>query len=142
MPKNAKLRLDANGGLSLSEAEEWLKICDLVGIEFLEQPLSIDRFSEMLKLNELYSTSIALDESVTNFQQLVTCYQQGWTGIFVIKLGIAGYPDRILEFIKTNQLDVVFSSVLETEVGRNAVFKLVEKYNLNKRPMGFGINLF
>ncbi|NEQ19401.1 MAG: o-succinylbenzoate synthase [Microcoleus sp. SIO2G3] len=52
LPASAKLRLDANGGLSYQEANLWLRICDNIKandqlsleIEFIEQPLSVDQF--------------------------------------------------------------------------------------------------
>ncbi|GAC1472351.1 MAG: hypothetical protein NVS2B14_17620 [Chamaesiphon sp.] len=49
-PAEAKLRLDANGGLTWDEAKEWLRVCDATcrtGVEFLEQPLAVDRFDAM-----------------------------------------------------------------------------------------------
>jgi o-succinylbenzoate synthase len=85
LPPTAKLRLDANGGLGVSAAREWLKMCDRLGIEFLEQPLSIDEFDAMLNLAAEYATPLALDESVATLAQLKTCYDAGWRGVFVIK---------------------------------------------------------
>ena len=78
----------------------------------------------MRELSNLYSTPIALDESITNLQQLESCFQQCWEGIFVIKPGIFGSPSRLREFCKKHQIDVVFSSVFETEIGRKAALQL------------------
>jgi o-succinylbenzoate synthase len=142
LPNSAKLRLDANGGLSYQQAELWLKNCDqfLPKIEFIEQPLPADKFTEMRELSNLYSTPIALDESIANLQQLESCFQQGWVGIFVIKPGIVGSPSRLKEFCKKHQIDVVFSSVFETEIGRQAALQLAAELSTNNRAVGFGIN--
>ena len=144
LPTSATLRLDANGGLTYQQAELWLKKCDqfLPKIEFIEQPLSIDKFTEMQALSNLYLTPIALDESIANLRQLESCFQQGWRGIFVIKPGIFGSPSRLKEFCKQHQIDIVFSSVFETEIGRQASLQLAAELSTNNRAVGFGINHF
>ncbi|MTJ12770.1 o-succinylbenzoate synthase [Anabaena sp. UHCC 0187] len=144
LPTSAKLRLDANGGLSYQEAELWLQKCDqfLPKIEFIEQPLPVDKFREMQELSNSYFTTIALDESIANLQQLESCFQKGWRGIFVIKPGIVGSPFRLKEFCKKHQIDVVFSSVFETEIGRQAALQLAAELSSNNRAVGFGINHF
>jgi O-succinylbenzoate synthase len=157
LPPEAKLRLDANGGLSLPEAQEWLKITDKTGkVEFLEQPLPPQQFVETLALRNEYVTPLALDESVANLTQLANCYEQGWRGIFVIKPAIAGFPSGLKDFCMNYSLDVVFSSVLETNIGRQAVLKLAQQLGnrahqnssksglfcttLPSRAVGFGVD--
>jgi O-succinylbenzoate synthase len=140
LPADAKLRLDANGGLTWEEAAQWLNLCSHQRqIEFIEQPLGVDDLAQTIELSKLYSTAIALDESVATFSRIQAAYHQGWRGICVIKPGIAGFPWRLAEFIDRHQLDVVFSSVLETSVGREAAFRLAAGLNLT-RSMGFGIH--
>jgi o-succinylbenzoate synthase len=140
LPSDANLRLDANGGLTNAEAEQWLKICGQEArIEFIEQPLGVDAIEQMQELAERYDQPIALDESVATFDRIQFAYRQGWRGIYVIKPGIAGFPWRLAKFITQHQLDVVFSSVLETSVGRDAVFRLAAELQLT-RSMGFGVD--
>jgi O-succinylbenzoate synthase len=141
LPTTAKLRLDANGGLTYWEAEQWLQLCaNRSAIEFIEQPLKPQQWSEICQLARDFCTPIALDESVATFGQLQSVYQQGWRGIYVIKPGIAGFPWRLCEFINTHQLDVVLSSVLETAIGRNAALQLFPRLGLADRAMGFGVD--
>ena len=109
-PQKIRLRLDANGGLTFEQAEYWLETCDLINanqdlieIEFLEQPLSISQLDLMLELCDRYSTPLALDESVANLQQLNSCYQQGWSNIFVIKPAIFGSPRKLKNFCQKNK---------------------------------------
>jgi O-succinylbenzoate synthase len=148
LPKDAKLRLDANGGLSFIEAVEWLKACDSVRatnsegvtIEFLEQPLAVSEFEAMLRLSGQYATKLALDESVANQEQLQTCYQNGWQGIFVIKPAIFGSPKLLREFCRNHEIDAVFSTVFETSIGRRFALKLSAELSKNHRAAGFGVD--
>lgn len=141
LPVGSRLRLDANGGLNWNEACRWLKICDDSDVvEFFEQPLPPDQFEVMLKLADQYATPIALDESVATLDQLNTCYQNGWRGIFVIKAAIAGSPKRLRDFCHRYQPDVVFSSVFETAIARHFIqTRLIPSLAPSSRAMGFGI---
>lgn len=147
LPTVAKLRLDANGGLSYQEATEWLKVLDcvrenrgLVEIEFLEQPLLTDQFDAMLELSHRYVTALALDESVATLDQLQGCYQRGWRGIFVVKPAIAGSPAQLRQFCHARDVDLVFSSVFETAIGRQAGLQLATELSRHNRAAGFGVN--
>ncbi|RCJ22181.1 o-succinylbenzoate synthase [Nostoc sp. ATCC 43529] len=150
LPASSKLRLDANGGLSYEEANLWLWTCDNIQanrelnpqIEFIEQPLPVEEFQGMLELSICYGTAIALDESVATLRQLIACYEQGWRGIFVIKPGIIGSPSRLRKFCQQHKIDVVFSSVFETAIARQAALQLAVELSQNNRAVGFGIDHF
>jgi o-succinylbenzoate synthase len=140
LPQEAKLRLDANAGLTLPEAVEWLKACEsIISVEFIEQPLPITELEPMLKLSQSYSTRLALDESIANLDQLKACYKKGWQGIFVIKPAIAGSPKLLREFCKNQKIDAVFSSVFETPIGTSAGLKLAAELSKNNLAAGFGV---
>jgi len=147
LPDSAKLRLDANGGLTREQAETWLKTCEEIPdkIEFLEQPLGKSELKQMMELSQSYSTTIALDESVATLRDLEDCFQKGWRGVFVIKPGIAGSLYRLKKFCQNHEIDTVFSSVFETAIGRKAALELaiaISKHQSRQRAVGFGINLF
>ncbi|MBN3869499.1 o-succinylbenzoate synthase [Nostoc sp. JL33] len=150
LPAFTKLRLDANGGLSYEEANLWLWTCDNLRengeipleIEFIEQPLPVEQFQQMLELSMSYETAIALDESVATLGQLAACHQQGWRGIFVIKPGIVGSPSRLRKFCQQHKIDAVFSSVFETAIARFAALQLAAELSRNNRAVGFGIDHF
>jgi O-succinylbenzoate synthase len=138
-PSNAKLRLDANGGLNLTQTQQLLSVTDsLEAIEFIEQPISSKHFADILQLNQEHTTLLALDESVASFQQLQQAYHQGWRGVYVIKAAIMGFPTRLRQFCQDKDLDVVFSSVFETEVGRKTVLNLTQQL-AHPRAVGFGV---
>lgn len=141
LPNQTKLRLDANGGLTFQEAEFWLNITDKLDmIEFIEQPLPPNQLDDMLALSRNYQTRLALDESVAQLTQLKHCYQQGWRGIFIIKAAIMGFPSHLRQFCQTNSMDLVFSSVFETAIGRNFILNWATKLMTNDRAFGFGVN--
>ncbi|PSB04146.1 o-succinylbenzoate synthase [Merismopedia glauca] len=140
IPFEAKLRLDANGGLNYRQAKTWLETVRGTNVEFLEQPLPVNEFDAMLELSKIYETPIALDESVANIRELKKCYNLGWRGVFVIKPAIAGSPQKLRHFCRTNQIDAVFSSVFETSVGRKAALKLASELSNPQRALGFGVN--
>lgn len=119
LPETSKIRLDANGGLSVQESCRWLEICAADGrVEFLEQPLPPTEFETMRSLGDRFPTPLALDESVATLAQLEACHQQGWPGVFVVKPAIAGSPYRLQAFCHQHHLDVVVSSVFETAIAR------------------------
>jgi O-succinylbenzoate synthase len=146
LPKTAKLRLDANGGLSTDEAAQWLQACDAmidplnqaVVLEYIEQPLPIAQFEAMQTLSQHYQTAIALDESVATLPQLQTCYENGWRGIFVIKPAIVGSPTRLRQFCHHHPIDAVFSSAFETAIGRQAGLQLAATLGNPDRALGYG----
>lgn len=140
LPDNSQLRLDANGGLTVAEAEQWLKCSDALGkVELIEQPLPPQQFQQMQWLDATFHTPLALDESVGTLRQLECCYQQGWRGIFVVKCAIAGSPRYLKQLCQQYPLDIVFSSVMETSVARQAAFRLAMKVS-SHRALGFGVN--
>ena len=142
LPRKVKLRLDANGGLNLDEAQQLLSLTDTLSrIEFIEQPLSPDNLSEIFSLSQEHITTLALDESIASFESLQSVYQQGWQGVYVIKAAIMGFPSRLTRFCQDNSLDIVFSSVFETKVGRSAVLNLAQKL-AHPRAVGFGVDYF
>ncbi len=140
LPCEAQLRLDANGGLTSAETEEWLRVCERSTVEFLEQPLPPAQLEELLALSQRYSTQLALDESVATLAQLEACYQRGWREIFVIKPAIAGSPRRLRQLCNQYKIDAVFSSVFETAIGQQAGLTLAAELSRNDRAVGFGLD--
>ena len=139
LPENALLRLDANGGLDNKKATVLLQFADTQPkIEFIEQPLPPGQFDQMVALQQKFETPLALDESVANINQLIHCYEQGWRSVFVVKAAIAGCPSKLRSFCQQKELDLVFSSVFATDIGRNSALKLAKELGNPHRAMGFG----
>lgn len=141
LPPGWCLRLDANGGLDFDLATAWLKLTAKTDVvEFIEQPLPPSQFTQMLELSTRYTTPIALDESVATLKQLQASYEAGWRGIFVIKAAIAGYRSQLRQFCRRHPIDAVFSSVFETNIGRNAALNLAAELGNPSRAVGFGVD--
>ena len=117
------LRLDANGGLDIEQAKDWLGFLDtLPGVEYLEQPLPRGRWRECLPLNGQFKTPIALDEDAADAHD--------WPGPLVIKPVLDG------NITATSNRDPIYSSALETSIGREAALRLAMK---SPRAIGFGV---
>jgi len=122
LPKGATLRLDANGGLSLDQAERWLDCCAAYSqVEYLEQPLPADQVEAMQGLADRFPTPIALDESVATLPDLKRYHCQGWRGVFIVKPAIAGNPQELLAFCQEHRPAVVVSSVFETAIAHRYI---------------------
>lgn len=126
LPLGARLRLDANGGLCEIAAHHWLDRCDRLGhrIEFIEQPLPPNCFAKLSKLARRYRTPIALDESISTLDQLKAHYYRDWRGIYIIKAAVLGSSNRLRQFCHDHPIDLVISSVFETDIGRQALINL------------------
>jgi o-succinylbenzoate synthase len=141
LPDTARLRLDANGGLTAETAHAWLEQCDSTPqVEYLEQPLPPNKFPQMQQLSQSFRTPLALDESITTLQQLQMFHLQGWRGIMVIKPALAGYPQQLQKFLQKASPDTVISSAFETKIGRKAVEKLARQFQNSDRAVGLGVN--
>jgi len=134
-----KLRLDANGGLTLAQSRQWLSLLEGYQqiVEFLEQPLAKCEFEAMLQLSKEYNIAIALDESVSGIQQILNSYNRGWRGIYVIKPAIAGSVSKLRQICLDLNLDVVVSTVFETKIGRSMSLYLAKEIANPQRSLGF-----
>jgi o-succinylbenzoate synthase len=138
LPQGAKLRLDANAGLSYDAACTWLSSLPVGAIEFLEQPVA--SLTEMLRLTERFEIPLAIDELASNLGRLRDCYEQGWRGIYVIKPSIAGSLGALTDFIQERHLDVVLSSSLESSIGQRAILRWAAEHGVIDRSAGMATN--
>lgn len=152
LASGATLRLDANGGWTAKEAERWLDRCAERPIEFVEQPCLADpgdgevgrrRVDDLLRgLARDYPTPVALDESVTGLPSLQGWLERGWPGVLVVKPALAGAPREVLALLKTHRADAVFSSAIETVVGRRTALQMALAYaGPRPRAPGFGVGV-
>jgi o-succinylbenzoate synthase len=150
LPGHAKLRLDANGAWTPRRAAKWLARCAERPIEFVEQPCfaeapqGADRQRRaddaLLGLAADFPTPIALDESVAGLPSLRAWLERGWRGIVVVKPALAGDPAGVRAVLEKYQADAVFSSALETGLGRQAALRLAFACRVPQpRALGFGV---
>ncbi len=135
-----KLRLDANGGLNLKEAQRWLDFIDELPIEFIEQPLPVGQEADMARLANDFATQIALDESVRSVDDLKRWKDAHWTGKFVIKPSLAGARQSLIDELRDGDREqIIFSSSLETLVGTTASLSAAIEVGAGERALGFGV---
>jgi o-succinylbenzoate synthase len=150
LPRHARLRLDANGGWTVREAGRWLGRCAERPVEFVEQPCFADAAQgadsrrrvddALLGLAHDYPTPIALDESVAGRASLQSWLERGWPGVYVVKPALAGDGEQLLSLLQKHRADAVFSSALETVVGRQAALRTALGYSgPTPRALGFGV---
>jgi len=138
LPAHATLRLDANGGWTPREAGRWLARCADRPVEFVEQPVAPAEQDAMLGLAGDYPVKLALDESVASLAAARHWQGLGWPGVFVMKPALTGPLPELADWIRSSKADVVFSSAIETALGRSAILEVVLSQPLTKRALGFG----
>ena len=139
LPAHTKLRLDANGAWSRREAGRWLARCADRPIEFVEQPVAPTEEDTLLGLAGDYPVKLALDESVVRLAEARRWQGLGWPGVFVIKPALAGPMNEVCDWIVETKADVVFSSAIESALGRSVILSAVLARPLTPRALGFGV---
>ncbi|WP_338462348.1 o-succinylbenzoate synthase [Synechococcus elongatus IITB7] len=145
LPRSAKLRLDANGGLTMAQADRWLQALTAINerqpgrIEWLEQPLDPSQVDDLLKLaSNWLQVPIALDESVSQLPSLQFWQTQSWPGLYILKPAIAGCPQAVLQFCQEHQLPVVVSSMFESPIGWRVVAAIAAQLGRADQAQGLG----
>ena len=115
LPKNGRLRLDANGGLSLAKMEQWMiALKNIEAISFLEQPMLEGAESMMAEMMIKSGVRVALDESITGWNPEMI---SNWPGCLVLKTALLGAPGKQISDYRKWSQSLVFSSVFETGIG-------------------------
>lgn len=134
------IRLDANGGLELSDARNWLESLAELPVEFLEQPLRRGEEETMGRLSMDYPTPLALDESVCSIDDLNRWRDQHWPGLYVIKPSLSGEYRGLIDSLKEGDpRSLVFSSSLETMIGGAASLSVAIEVAEGANSLGFGV---
>tara|TARA_Y100000588_G_C14227136_1_gene913671 strand:- start:606 stop:1556 length:951 start_codon:yes stop_codon:yes gene_type:complete len=140
LPSGKRLRLDANGSLSRTEAKAWLETFHgCPQIEFLEQPLPVSDREGVMLLMDKYSLALALDESLTDVDIAEEFLSEGWLGYFVFKPTLCSDWSKLQRFLRKEPTRCVVSSVFESPFGFEAVLRLA---SLVETVAGIGINNF
>lgn len=121
----AKIRLDANGGLSIEQSMEliyWLKQAQ-VNLDYLEQP--VKTVEELTKLRaeigaQELEVLVAADESIRKNSDPYEVDSKDAADVMIVKWQPLGGITEILEISKRVSLPLVASSALESAIGLNA----------------------
>lgn len=118
----AKIRLDANGGLEVAEAIALVGMMleNFIPLEYFEQPCkTIAELAEFKHLLRRYSDTVkvAADESVRKVSDPLAVALAGAADILVLKAAPLGGIRRTLDIVREAGLPVVVSSALDTSIG-------------------------
>lgn len=116
-----RVRIDANGGWNVDEAEHAIRALEQFDLEYVEQPcMSVDELYEIRTRVHGLGIAIAADESVRKATDPVAVARAGAADILVIKVAPLGGVRRALNIIDEAGLPVVVSSALESSIGLGA----------------------
>lgn len=121
---SSKVRLDANGALSMDELKLWNdQFSTEKRIEYLEQPLS-DEFRDVLfDFSNQSNLPLAIDETIVAMGSPYAAKDNGWNGFYVLKPTLLPDWNLTLKFAKENPTTTVFSTVYESPFGYEALVR-------------------
>lgn len=122
-----RLRLDANGSWSLADAQEFVEATRPLNIDYLEQPLQVGDIAGLVALKKL-GVTVAVDEGANTQLMRTRLIEAGAVDVFVLKPSVLGSVSELrdeVSRISAEGIRVVFSSAIESAVGRNAVAHVV-----------------
>jgi O-succinylbenzoate synthase len=115
---DGRIRLDANGGWNIDEAEHAIHSLAECDLEYVEQPCAtVDELAQIRKRVKYMGIPIAADESVRKAEDPLAVARAGAADILIIKAQPLGGIQRALRIIADAGLPVVVSSALDTSVG-------------------------
>lgn len=134
----AKLRLDANGGLSLEQLDGWAEILKGLPIDYIEQPLPVGMEGETAELCRGAGLPYAFDESACTLETLKQLSTDFPDAVYVIKPSQAGSIHELTRFLcRHSGLKRVFSWAFETPIGFASVQSFPRQL-LSHGASGFG----
>lgn len=113
-----RVRLDANGGWTVDEAERAVHALAEYDLEYLEQPCAtVEELAEIRKRTAYLDIPVAADESVRRAADPLAVAEAGAADLLVVKAAPLGGIRRALEIVERAGLPVNVSSALDTSVG-------------------------
>jgi len=112
---DGRVRVDANGGWSVDQAERILSKLSVFNLEYAEQPCAT--LDELAELRRLVDVPIAADESIRRAEDPLRVRAAGAADIVVLKAQPLGGVRAALEIAESCGLPVVVSSAVDTSVG-------------------------
>lgn len=113
-----RIRVDANGGWNVDEAEHAIHSLTEYDLEYVEQPCAnVDELAQVRSRVKYLGIPIAADESVRRAADPLAVARAGAADILVIKAQPLGGVTSALRIVADAGLPVVVSSALDTSVG-------------------------
>ena len=128
LPRQTKVRLDANEALSPVQLEKWVSaICHAPQVEFIEQPTGEFYDDWLFDFAQSSSVPLALDEGCLRLFCKGKLLASSWPGFFVIKPSLYSNWDEIEELIKRSPDRIVLSTCFESPFGYEAIIRLAAR---------------
>jgi len=127
IPSNYTIRLDANGSWSVDEALQNLKQLAEFQIEYVEQPIPRGHIEYLGELRIQSPVPIAVDEDIRSLSDLERVLYFDAADIVILKpMLLGGFVNAYTGALEAQKQDigVVFTSVLESTVGRSGIAHL------------------
>lgn len=113
-----RIRLDANGGWNVDEAEHAIHALAEFDLEYVEQPCAeVEELAEIRRRVKYMGIPIAADESVRKAEDPLAVARAGAADLLVIKAQPLGGVTAALRIVAEAGLPVVVSSALDSSVG-------------------------
>ncbi|PDQ36364.1 MAG: O-succinylbenzoate synthase [Candidatus Lumbricidophila eiseniae] len=113
-----RIRVDANGGWNIDEAEHALHALAPCDLEYVEQPCaSVAELAELRERTAYMDIPIAADESVRRASDPLAVAASGAVDLLVVKAAPLGGIRAALTIVAGAGLPVTVSSALDTSVG-------------------------
>ena len=113
-----RIRIDANAGWTVDEAEKAIHALAVFDLEYVEQPCAtVDELAQVRARVKYMGIPIAADESVRRAADPLAVARAGAADLLVIKAQPLGGISAALSIIAESRLPAVVSSALETSVG-------------------------
>ncbi|MHC2185867.1 O-succinylbenzoate synthase [Rathayibacter agropyri] len=113
-----RIRVDANGGWNLDEAEHAVHALADADLEYVEQPCAnVDELAELRYRVKYMGIPIAADESVRKAADPLAVSRAGAADLLVVKAQPLGGIRRALALVAEAGLPAVVSSAIESSVG-------------------------
>src|SRR5690606_2386105 len=118
MGPEGRIRIDANGGWNLDEAERAIHELGESDLEYVEQPCAtVDELAELRYRVKHKGIPIAADESIRKAADPLAVAQAKAADLIVIKAQPLGGIRRALSIVAETGLPAVVSSALDTAIG-------------------------
>src|SRR5215204_4348717 len=113
-----RIRVDANGGWNVDEAEHAIHALAPFDLEYVEQPCeTVEELAEIRLRTKYMGLPIAADESVRRADDPLAVAEAGAADLLVIKAAPLGGIRRALAIVAQAGRPVIVSSALDTSVG-------------------------
>lgn len=122
----APLKVDANGGWTAQQAIEYSHILKDLNVEYIEQPLPMDKLDDM---NEVYEHSVLplyADESCHTPEDIEKCIGK-FHGINIKLMKCGGLTPalQMIDLARKNNLQIMIGCMTETSIGISALAQIL-----------------